>query len=167
MPNPTITEAIKEAYASCPTNRIIYDTLEIRQTGVQAPLFLVRGPLSITATDENGEPHVFKPSGFQMSLPPQNEEGFRSLNIAIDNINREASSFVERALESNTPIEVIYRPFLSDDLSAPQMDPPVILYLQDVQINAIQVTGRATFIDIMNKRYPSELYTRLRFPSLQ
>ncbi len=63
-------------------------------------------------------------------------------------------------------MEVVYRPYLSDDLTQPQMDPPLVLYLKEIQVNTYQVTGRATFMDIVNKRFPSELYTRLRFPSL-
>lgn len=167
MPNPSLTEAIKEAYASAPTVRVTYDTLEIRQGQVQAPIFLVRAKAEIIATDENGVQQTFRPSGFQFSLPSENEEGFRSLNIAIDNINREVTDFVEIAKSQPVPVEVIYRPYLSDDLSTPHMDPPLVLYLKELQINPLQVTGRATFLDVVNQKFPSELYNRARFPFLQ
>lgn len=166
MPNPSLTEAIKEAYASCSVDQIVYATLEIRQTGVQDPIYLVRAPQAITAVDENGFERTFEPSGFQFSEPAQNEEGFRSLNIAIDNIDRRVSDFVEAAKSEKIPVEVVYRPYLSDDLTAPAMSPPLILYLKDLQVTTHQVTGRATFQDLVNKKFPLEQYTRARFPAL-
>jgi len=167
MPNDSLQDAIKEAYAIAPAGKVILDTLEIRQTGVQDPIYLVRAKQGMTALDENGNALEFEPCGFQFTLPPQNEEGFRSLNIAIDNVGRRVSAFIDAAKSDNVPVEILYRPYLSDDLSAPQMIPPLTLFLKDVQINMIQVTARATFMDIVNKKFPSELYTRGRFPYLE
>jgi len=166
MPNPTLQDAIKEAYVIAPAHKVPLDTLEIRQTGVQDPIYIVRASKGIQAFDENGVERFFIPVGFQFSLPPENEEGFRSLNISIDNVGRAVSDFIDAAKSEKVPVEVIYRPYLSDDLSAPQMNPPLVLYLKDIQITAAQVTGRATFMDIVNRKFPSELYTRTRFPAL-
>jgi hypothetical protein len=166
MPNPSLQDAIKEAYASAPSTKVVYDTLEIRQTGVQDPIYIVRAPKGISAKDENGVLRSFQPAGFQFSLPPENEEGFRSLTISVDNINRVASRFVEAAMAEEVPVEVVYRPYLSDNLEEPQMNPPLVLYLKDIQITSYQVTGRATFIDLVNRKFPTELYTRARFPGL-
>lgn len=159
-------DAIKEAFAIAPVNKVIYHTLEIKQDGVQDPIYIVQAREGIVATDEDGNERSFKPVGFEFSLPPANEEGFRSLNIAIDNINRQASDFINKAKENETTVEIIYRPFLSDDLTRPQMDPPLVLYLKEAQATDFQVVGRATFMDVVNKKFPSELYTRKRFPSL-
>lgn len=166
MPNPSLQDAIKEAYTVAPSNKVIYDTLEIRQPTVQDPIFLVRAKRELVAFDEDANERTFLPVGFQFSLPPEDEEGFRSLNISIDNINRKVSDFVETAMSANVPVEVIYRPYMSDDLSQPQMSPPLVLFLKDIQVTSYQVTGRATFMDIVNRKFPSELYTRDRFPSL-
>ncbi len=164
--NDAFTEAIKEAFTLAPTGKVIYHTLEIRQTGVQDPVFLVQSRLPITALDENGDSHDFEPCGFQFTLPPSNEEGFRSLNIAIDNIGRRVTDFVELAKSEVVTVEVIYRPYLSDDLTQPQMIPPLVLYLKDIEITTFQVIGQATFADVINKKFPNELYTRARFPAL-
>lgn len=166
MPS-SLEDAIKEAYAVAPANVVTYHTLEIRQPSVQSTIFLVQQRKGITATDENGNVRNFQPAGFQFSLPPKTEEGFQSLNVAIDNIDRRVTDFVQAALSAPVPVEMIYRPFLSTDLSHPQMNPPITLYLTDVQIVNGTVTGRATFMDIVNKKFPSELYTRDRFPALE
>ena len=167
MPNTSLQDALKEAFAIAPTTKTIIHTLEVRQTGVQDSVFISQTRGGINASDENGVEHTFQGSGFQFTLPPSDDDGFKSLSIAIDNIDRRASDFIETAKGSVVPVEVIYRPYMSDDLSGPQMIPPLILYLKDVQITTLQVTGKCTFQDLVNKKFPSELYIRTRFPSLQ
>lgn len=164
--NTALQEAIIEAYAVAPVNKVVYHTLEVRQIGVQGSVFMVQSRREIIAQDEEGDPHTFEPVGFHFSLPPSNEEGFKSLTIVIDNIDRRVTDFINIAKTSRVTVEAIYRPYLSDDLTTPQMIPPLVLYLKEVSMNALQVTGRATFMDLVNKRFPLELYTRDRFPSL-
>lgn len=164
--NEAFSDAIKEAFVLAPSNRVILDTLEIQQHGVQEPILLVRSRRALLAKDELGFDRVFEPVGFQFTLPPSNEEGFRSLNIAIDNVGRRVMEFITTALTVDERILIKYRPYLSDDPSGPHMNPPLVLFLEDVQITAFQVTGRATFADVVNKKFPSQLYTRARFPAL-
>lgn len=164
--NASLTDAIKEAFALAPAHQVVLNTLEIRQEGVQGPIFLVQARRPVIATDEDGNTRTFEACGFQFSLPPSNEEGFQSLNIAIDNVGRRLRTFIETAKGSKVAVEAKYRPYLSDDLTQPQMVPPLVLYLKDLQVTDFQVTARATFMDIVNKKFPRELYTRERFPSL-
>lgn len=164
--NPSLTEAIKEAYAVAPTDLVIINTLEIRQDGVQDRIYLAQSFVDVTAKDEDGNWLVFRKSGFQFNLPPSNQEGYQSLDIAIDNIGREVTDFIQAAKSQRVVVEVLYRPYLNTDLTVPQMNPPLVLYLKDVKLDSIQVTGRATFMDIVNKKFPSELYDRERFPTL-
>jgi hypothetical protein len=166
MPNPSLQDAIKEAFASAPYNKVILDTLEIRQPTVQDPIFIVKSTRPIVAIDENSVSRTYRPAGFQFTMPSENEEGFRSLTIAVDNIDRAVSDFIQVAKSTKVPVQVIYRPYLADDLTQPAMNPPLSLYLKDIQVNEFQVTGRATFMDVVNQKFPSELYTRARFPSL-
>lgn len=164
--NTSLQDAIKEAFALAPVSKVIYHTLEIRQDGVQDPICIVQARRGIMAFDEHGNERAFLPVGFQFTLPPSNEEGFQSLNVSIDNINRRVTDFIESAKSERIPIKVIYRPYLSDDLSRPQMQPPLVLFLKDVQVTDYQVTGRAAFMDIVNMKFPSEIYKRERFPAL-
>lgn len=183
MPNEALQAAIKEAYAIAPSDKVIYHTLEVRQLGVQDSIYVVRARIGITALDENDNQINFQPANFQFSLPPVTEEGFQSLNVAVDNINRRASDFIEVAKSEEIAVEMVYRPYVSTGTAGSgstggsgessglgalelQMNPPLILFLKDVQIVKDQVIGRATFMDIANKKFPSELYTRTRFPTL-
>lgn len=164
--NDALTEAIKEAYAVAPSTVAIIETLEIRQEDVQLPIFLAKHHIAIEAFDENGDLHTFNPAGFQLSLPPANEEGFRSLNVVMDNVDRRLTEFIKLAKSEPVPITIIYRPYVSTDLSTPHMLPPLVLFLKEVQVVGATVTGRATFMDIVNKAFPNERYTRARFPAL-
>lgn len=164
--NESFTAAIKEAFALAPTTKVILHTLEIRQDGVQDPIWIVQSRRTLEAKDELGVDRVFEPVGFQFALPPSNEEGFRSLTLSIDNVGRRVMDFVETAKTERETVVIRYRPYLSDDLTGPQMDPPLELYLKDIQVNTHQVSGRATFADVVNKKFPSQTYTRERFPAL-
>lgn len=164
--NEALSAAIKEAYAIAPAGVVVYHTLEIRQTGVQDSIYLVQGRQDVEATDETGVVQTFLASSFQFKLPPSDSDGFTSLQVSIDNVNRAVSDFVKAAMDSQTVVELVYRPYHSDDLTLPAMVPPLTLYLKDVQIGTTQVTGRATFMDLLNRRFPAELYTRARFPTL-
>ena len=165
--NDSYQDAIKEAFVIAPSGKVIIHTLEIRQTGAQDPIYLARCRDAIAAVDENDVTKVYEPVGFNFTLPGSTEEGFRSLNLSVDNIEQRATDFVKTAKTyKRIPVECVYRPYLSDDLSTPQLNPPLILFLKDIRINEIAVTARATFKDIINTKFPSTLYTRDRYPGL-
>jgi len=164
--NDAFQDALKEAFAIAPSNVVILDTLELIQEGVQDPVRLVRSPVGITAIDENGFAKDYEPAGFQLSLPESNDQGVAPLGIAIDNIGRRVSDWINRAKSQMVPVQCIYRPYLNTDLFSPQMNPPLLMTLQDIVVTDYQVTGKAIFMDIVNKKFPNQLYTRARFPSL-
>jgi hypothetical protein len=168
VPNTALTAAIQEAYASAQTDVVHLDTLEITNP-LADPLYLVRDRvdwiLGIEAAGGGGT-QLFTACGFRFVLPAAGDNGLQELGLAIDNVDRRPSDFVLSVLESEDPVTVKYRPYLSNDVAQPQMDPPLILFLTDIVITAVEVTGRATFADILNRKFLSELYTRRRFPAL-
>lgn len=164
--NDTLSDAIKEAYTICPSDKVTYETLEIRQDGVQNPIYIVKSRRSISAFDENGYERVFEPVGFEIIRPASTEEGIQTLNVVISNVGRRFNDFVVTAKSRRVPVLAIYRAYLSDDLTIPQTNPPLILYLKDLEATPLQVTGRATFMDVINRKFPSEIYSRDRFPAL-
>ena len=163
--NPSLTDAIKEAYAMAPADKSIIETLEIRQTG-SASIFIHRGFSTIDLRLETGNTVTFQPVGFEFKLPKNSDTGGQSLQISIDNTDAAISDFVQNAKSSRQPVQVLYRPYLSSDLTTPQMNPPLTLYLKNVSINSNTVTAQATFVDVVNKRFPNEYYTPDRFPGL-
>ena len=129
-------------------------------------LFIIQDKKAWTLTLEDARVVDFEPVGFRFRLPGAGDNGLQELSISIDNVDRRLSDFIDLVKDFNTPVTLTYRPYLSSDTSGPQMIPPLKLYLRDVVITPFEVNGRATFADVINKKFPSELYTRSRFPSL-
>lgn len=161
------TAAMKEAYASAPKGVVIYETLQIHHDNVSEDYYLINQRESVELPLAEGEtPVIFKASGFGFTLPPTGENGTQDLQISIDNVDREITEFIKQVVGSNSPVQVTYRPYLSNDLTRPQLDPPLQLNLRDIKITNLNVSGRASYADILNMPFPNEYYTRTRFPSL-
>jgi len=168
MPNDAYSEAIKEAYASAPTDIVIIDTLEISHPSLPGgTMWLSKTLVDYTLTLEDGVTNqLFSATGFEFKLPAAGENGLQELDIVIDNVDRRVSEFMNAVKDSKDPVKLTYRPYLSTDLTAPQLDPPLVLNVTDVKADVFKVTARATFADLLNKKHPLQMYTRARFPSL-
>lgn len=167
MPDPALTAAIEEAYASAPADEIIYHTLEFSHPDFVAPIYVVRDRADLTATLEDGVTSVtFTAFAFDFHLPPLEQTASPEIVISIDNVGREIIPYLDAAAQSADLITVTYRPYLSSDLSAPQMDPPISLVVREVTADVFKVECRATFGDFANRRFPSESYDAHRFPGL-
>lgn len=164
--NNALSQAIKEAYASVPVNSVAIDSIELIHPKLPTAIRLVNQRQGMNLTLENGQTHYFNAVGFKFVLPAAGENGRQDLQITIDNVDKRISAFINQAKEFFEPVEIIYRPYLSTDLTTPQMNPPLVLTLQDVSITQFQVQAKATFADILNQKFPKEYYTRKRFPSL-
>ncbi len=166
MPSSALSDAIKEAYACAPSNVVVLETIQLTHASIAEDIFLVRNKEDLTLTLEDASTQLFEGAGFRLSLPQSGDSGLQELSIGVDNVDRRISDFFNEAKNFQTPVECIYRPYLSNDLTQPQMDPPLVLYLSDVQITVFEVTAKASFADLINKKFPSESYIRSRFPSL-
>lgn len=166
MPNESLKTALKEAYALVPTTRTVLDTLQLSHPSLTQSVFMVADKVAHTFTLETGVATLFSPIPFQLILPAANANGFQALTVAIGNIDRSITDFFEDFVGSTEPLETIYRPYLSDEPTVPQLVPPLKLFLSDVKIDVFQVSGRATFVNASNANTNTELYTRARFPSL-
>ena len=178
MPDPTLSQAIREAYAAAPSDVVILHTLELRHPafvdddGSPTAIRVVRdhrdleARLEASAPVNGGEVVSFIALAFDLSLPPIDTAPVPEITVTLDNVSREIVRHLDAAAVSQDKIEITYRPYLSTDLEGPQMDPPITLVLTEVEANALQVTGRARMLDIGNKAFPSETYTAKRFPGL-
>lgn len=147
-----MTEALK-------TRRVIDSGIE--------PYYLVQAVEDYELPLELGaDPTTFEAVGFSFKLPGQNDQGLQELGIEIDNVDRRIGDFIRAVAKYQAPVIVRYRPYLSSDLSEPQLSPPLELVLSDVLVTETKVTGRATFADIINLEFLNQNYTRRRFPSL-
>ena len=166
MANPSLKDAIIEAYARAPTEVVILDTLQISHPALAEDLFLVQDLVANDFTLEDLSVETFEPVGFRFTLPATGDRALQELALEIDNTDLRITDFINTIKNQPGETKVRYRPYLSTDLTSPQMDPPLLLFLKNISINESSIQGRATFADIINRKFPNQLYTRARFPSL-
>jgi hypothetical protein len=61
---------------------------------------------------------------------------------------------------------VIYRAFLSSDLSGPENDPPLTLTIKSISADVFRIRAVAGFDDLANRRFPALEYEASTFPGL-
>lgn len=167
-----LSAAIAEAYASAPSDEVVLHTLEIRHVGFTAPIRVVRDKQDLLAGLESSAPLnpgqmvTFTAFTFDFVPPPSSAQANPEVTIAVDNVSREIGQALESAINSSSPIEITYRPYLASNPAQPEMNPPLHLTVLSGQINALRATLRAGFADFANRKFPSEMYTAARFPGL-
>lgn len=164
-----LTQAIIEAYSLAPTNVAILETIEIYNP-LMSPdsIYLVKDRIGYLMNIEGGIPKAFEPAPFRITLPSKSDGGLQELTISIDNIDRRVGEFMKNSRNLESPTLIKYRPYLSTDLTTPQISPPLTLYLKDSTMTVFEVTIRASFLNFLNKKFPSpsQYYSRSRFIGL-
>ena len=104
---------------------------------------------------------------FTADYPEQREGQPPSTKIKIDNVNRELVPLIRAALGVRQYIQVLYREYLSSDLTEPAYG-PVEFELREVQMVGTSLTGTAMVKNLQNKRFPrlNKNYDYIQFPSL-
>jgi hypothetical protein len=160
------TDAAKLYFYSNPSDDVLLETIEITHPLLSETIRLVKNREDLDLTLEDSMTHTFEGVGFNLTLPPAGDNGLQDLSLAIDNTEHKVTDFVNTIKGSKIPAQVKYRPFLLSDLTQPQISFPLVLFLRNVTLTAFDGVGRASFADLINKKFPSENYTRARFPSL-
>lgn len=166
-PGASLSDAIQEAYASAPCDVVILHTIELNHPAFEHPVRVVRDHQNLTANLENGDEVEFVALAFDFTLPPESETGgVPEIVVSVDNVSRLLAPYLDQAVQSLDPVTMTYRPYLSTDLTAPHMDPPLTLTLKNITVTPLRVTARATFSDLSNRRFPGEDYSSINFPGL-
>lgn len=173
MPDPNLSQAMQEAYASAPSDEVIYHTLEINHAAFSQPIRVVRdnadldARLEASAAHNPGEIVTFVRYSFDLVKPEVSATGVPQCTIEIDNVSREILANIELAMTSTAPITVTYREFLASNLTGgPENDPPMTLELTSIKADVFRIRATASFANLGNKRFPGEDYTAERFRGL-
>lgn len=173
MPDPTLSAAIREAYASAPVDLIVYHTLEIWHPGFSDPIRVVRDRVALDARLEPGAPRnageivTFAPFAFEIEPPDQTATGAPQCRVEIDNVGREIGAALDLAVAGADPVTLIYRQYLSDALAdGPETDPAPELTFTSASADMFRVRGTAGFPDLLDKQFPGLVYTLETYPGL-
>jgi len=172
MTDSTLKQAIKEAYASAPSNVIIYHTLELRHPSFSSPIRVVQDKVNLTATLEAtapanpGESVLFQAFAFDFDKPEVGPNGVPQIQIELDNVDRSIVANIEAAVATMDLVHVTYREYISTDLTGPQNDPPIHATLTHITADVFRVKATAGFVDLINRRFPNKEYDSETFPGL-
>lgn len=166
MPDSTLSQALKEAYASAPSDVIVYHTLEINHPAFSQPIYVVRDFADLNANLETGAPVTFLRFAFDLIKPEVSATGVPQLTLEMDNVSREILANIQLAMLTTSLITITYREYISSDLTGPQNDPPMAMVLTSISADVFRIRATASFGDLNNKRFPNEEYTAERFPGL-
>ena len=140
-----------------------------------APIRVVRDNADIsakieaTAARDAGTMQTFTAYSFDVVPPDQSAQSLPQCQIEIDNASREILAQIDAAIFETDPITVIYRAYLSGDLtSGPENDPPLEMTMTITQISATPLRIRATagFANLLDKRFPALDYELETFSGL-
>lgn len=167
-----LTAAIKEAYASCPSDVVLIETVELYHPEWQTVIRMVRGKDGVTAGLESNAPNnpgasvYFEPLDFNLSQP-RIGEGRQELTLDVDNTSLFLIPLIEsHDLSSLQEARVIYRPYISTDLSGPHMNPPLSLSIVAISANMKTVSITCGYADIANRKFPHAVYKAAAFPGI-
>lgn len=160
-----MTTLLKQVYASAPTDAVLIQTLDIRVTG-RDPVLICNGFSDVTATLETEEQVTFEPGNLVITLPKKDDTGQQSLNFGIWNATGRAQEIVAAALEAEEQVPIVYREFLSNDLSAP-ISAPLPFVMIGGEFQGIELQIEASYYDILNTRWPRQIYDSNSAPGIK
>lgn len=155
---------LKTVYASAPEDELILITLEIHL----APTVVVRAVQGFENQQlgVDGVYREFTASAISVALPSSNSRGQQTLRFSIGGINSLIQRHIDAALESNTPITLIYREYLESDKSAPARQ-PYVMNLSGLQLEGDEAQIEASYWDILNYAWPRQRYTEETAPGIK
>lgn len=171
MPDTTLSQALKEAYASA-TPDVIYITMELRHSALTQPIRVVLDSNDLVATLEPtapanpGEPVTFQRYVFDLKKPEVTAQGVPTVELEIDNVSREIVAAIESILGTTERLKGTFREFLASDLSCPQNNPPMHMDVLSISANNLRVRAILGFANMQNKKFPTLAYDAETYPSL-
>jgi hypothetical protein len=161
VPDSTLNQAIKEAYASAPTDVLVYYTLEVTHPDFATSARLVLGHEDVTLGGQ-----VWTAAAFEMQLPDVSAQGDMRLRVRFDNVGGELFEAIDAVVESDSPVEIVYRVWLSTNLSTPANSSVPAFALTAVSADRQTITAEATLGPFQNKRWPRLRYRDEYYPGL-
>ena len=155
---------LEQVYAS--GGDVIVSTLELTCPAWGTPVLICQGYEDQTCITEDSRTLTFLASAIEIALPKKGNTAGQSLMFAIDNVTGEAQAKIDQALEAEQRIIMIYREYLQSDKSAPAQSPYFMTVLGGtMQGSSVQI--QAGFFDLINTKWPRDLYTTKFAPGLR
>lgn len=163
----TLSAELIELYASGGPADMYYEMLTLSHPLFTRDWSIVNNPYPITATLETGNTiEVFEPYPFTASMAGTGESGNQDLEVSISNVDQTPIKEIELASEEpGLPIQLVYRVYIASNLGSPGY---VVdgLTVSEINVGENQIVARASATDLVNRVFPTRLYTTTLFPGL-
>jgi hypothetical protein len=173
MPDPLVSAALAEAYASAPDGVVVLDTLEVWHPAFASALRIVADHRALDARLEAGAPRqggevvTFVPLAFRLRPPEAIADAPGVLEAETCATGREIVAELEAAAVSLDPVEVIWRRYIE---ATAQDGPDYVvggLTVRSASATPGRMVARAGWHDLLGERFPRLVYSRDRFPTLE
>lgn len=115
----------------------------------------------------DGAPHSFYAIPFEVTLPTRDGEGRGDLIINFSFPQTQISELLGQALDNPLePVSVRYSAFLYTAIAPALYDPWLQFYMTEVSANESTVTAVCRISDMVNRRFPTGVYSGQHFPGL-
>lgn len=114
----------------------------------------------------DGVLYTFTPVPVELTPVSRDDSGRQEMGLVFGGIGLEAKDFLDAAIaDGSEPVTCRYTIYIEGDQD-PQIDPLIEFHLANIQIRRESVTATATRADIINRRFPTEVYTIAHYPGL-
>lgn len=155
---------LEEVYASAPTDKVLIHTLQVSHDTV-GDFYYARSYDDVIAVTEEESEVTFQAVALSLQLPKKGVQGREDLVFTLDNVNGEALVAIDQMMEAGGNTSVIYRSYVSTDLTGPQERIPLVATSASINVSAVSIN--ATFRDFVNKAWPRRRYTLGDFSGLK
>ncbi len=155
---------LNQIYAS--GGDVIIPTLELTCPAWTEPVLICQGYEDQTCITEDARTLTFIAAAIDIALPKKSNTAGQSLTFAIDNVTGEAQQKIDQALEAESRMAATYRMYLESDKLAPA-EPPYRMTILGGSMQGSGVQIQCGFFDLINTKWPRELYTTKFAPGLR
>lgn len=178
------SDALAEAYVMAPVDKLVLHTLEfihpaiVDEEGDPTAIRVVSDagvdlgggvmghdlPLEATAQLNGGQTVPFLACQFNVSLPALDSATTPELTIQVDNAASLLMPHLDAIVGIKADLIVNYRAYFVDST-----EPEHIirgLRCTDTEATQLTVQAKASFVDLLNRSFPAEVYSASNFPAL-
>lgn len=154
---------IEQCYASGLGELV--DTIEGREEGGTVSHLYCSGFEDRVCTTGDGRTLTFIAMAMDLALPKNDNSGFQSLVLGMDNVTGEVQEVVEAAKAAGRRFIITFRRYLAEDLSFPSERYRMTLLSRDYEDDIAKLT--AGFYDLLNTNGLRTILTTTLAPGLK
>lgn len=140
--------------------------LEVRCAAFPETQFVCTGFRDQLLTLETGQVQLHRAINLGIALPAKDNKGNQTLNFATDNTTGAVSDLVDLATESQQPVTVVYRTYLSNNKLAPS-EKPYRMSLLGGELQGVIANLQCGYFNILTTAYPRRYLTADYAPGLR